>query len=168
MTKFKKVFSLLALSLIVLSFTSSETTKKSVQNEQILPALIDAKLKAANGNLVLINFWASYDASSHVQNITFSEQIKSLKTKKFKHASGITLLSVSVDEFHSIFTESVKRDCLDTATSIRINEGLQKQLFKAFNLSKSFGNVLLDQNGVIVAKNLSSEELTAIIQNEDL
>ncbi|MCD8260323.1 MAG: redoxin domain-containing protein [Bacteroides sp.] len=109
-------------------------------------------LRLFRGKYVLISFWASYDASSRMQNVYLYHTLRSV-------AQPVEMISVSFDEFPSVFRETVRRDQLDASVCFNEKEGESSSLFKKYRLSRSYSNYLLNEKGVIVAKNITPDEL---------
>jgi len=112
-------------------------------------------LKKLNGNFVLISFWASYDAESRVKNAMLNNAASKM--------NNLQIVSVSFDEYRSIFDETINNDQLDKADCFIELKGNSSNLFKSYELNKGFTNYLLDKNGYIVAKNIDSKQLFSLI-----
>ena len=106
------------------------------------------------GKYVLLSFWASYDAQSRMQNASLSNALRST-------SQDVEMVSVSFDEYQSVFQETVRKDQIVTPTCFVETEGEDSGLFKKYRLNRGFTNYLLDGNGVIIAKNISAAELSA-------
>ena len=106
------------------------------------------------GKYVLLSFWASYDAQSRMQNASLSNALRST-------SQDVEMVSVSFDEYQSIFEETIRKDQIVTPTCFVETEGEDSGLFKKYRLNRGFTNYLLDGNGVIIAKNISAAELSA-------
>ncbi len=112
-------------------------------------------LKKLNGNFVLISFWASYDAESRVKNAMLNNAASKM--------NNLQIVSVSFDEYRSIFDETINNDQLDKADCFIELKGNSSNLFKSYELNKGFTNYLLDKNGNILAKNIDSKQLFSLI-----
>ena len=142
---------LIISSLISFSFVGKDTPTEGLTIGDKAPTfticgekqLID--LKDLRGKYVLLSFWASYDAPSRVQNATLNHAIE--------QADNVEMVSVSFDEFKSIFNETIKKDLA----------GNSSDLFKTYRLNKGFKNFLLDKNGVIVAKDITPSQLSSYL-----
>lgn len=125
---------------------------QTMSAEHSLTDLSDLK-----GKYVLLSFWASYDAQSRMQNASLSNVLRSAAR------NNVEMVSVSFDEYQSIFEETVRRDQIVTPTCFVETKGESSDLFKKYRLGRGFTNYLLDDNGVIIAKNISVEKLSAYL-----
>ena len=117
-----------------------------------------AELSDMKGKYVLLSFWASYDAHSRMQNASLSNVLRSASRNE-----NVEMVSVSFDEDQSIFKETVRKDQIVTPTCFVETKGESSGLFKKYRLGRGFTNYLLDENGVIIAKNISAAELSAYL-----
>ncbi|GAE84306.1 thioredoxin-like domain-containing protein [Bacteroides reticulotermitis] len=124
---------------------------KSMQEKQ--PNFDLAQFK---GRYVLLSFWASYDAQSRMQNVSLSNALRTSR--------NVEMVSVSFDEYQSVFEETIRKDQIVTPTCFVETEGENSRVFKKYRLNQGFTNYLLDGNGVIIAKNISAANLSAYIK----
>ena len=117
-----------------------------------------AELSDMKGKYVLLSFWASYDAHSRMHNASLSNVLRSASRN-----DNVEMVSVSFDEYQSIFKETVRKDQIVTPTCFVETKGESSGLFKKYRLGRGFTNYLLDENGVIIAKNISAAELSAYL-----
>ncbi|MDR1645286.1 MAG: thioredoxin family protein [Tannerellaceae bacterium] len=123
---------------------------ESLENER------DFNFRNHSGRYTLLNFWATYDAESRVRNIRLANVSGKMSRNR------VVLCSVSLDESPSVFSETIRIDRLDRATQFHETKGKNSTLYRRYNLKKGFGNFLIDENGVIVAKDLTPEELAEV------
>ena len=112
-------------------------------------------LSKMKGKYVLLSFWASYDAQSRMQNVSLSNALRS--------SHNVEMVSISFDEYQSIFKETVRKDQIVTPTCFVETKGESSGIFKKYRLGRGFTNYLLDDNGVIIAKNISAADLSAYV-----
>ncbi len=112
------------------------------------------ELSDLKGKYVLLSFWASYDASSRVKNVSLNHAIRTASSE------NVEMVSVSFDKYASIFDETIRKDQIASAACFVETRGENSQVFKKYRLNKGFSNYLLDQNGVIIAKNISAADLS--------
>ena len=110
------------------------------------------------GKYVLLSFWASYDGQSRMQNASLSNALRSTSQN-----NNVEMVSVSFDEYQSIFEETIRKDQIVTPTCFVETKGESSGIFKKYRLGRGFTNYLLDDNGVIIAKNISAAELSAYL-----
>ena len=115
------------------------------------------KLADLKGRYVLLSFWASYDAQSRMQNVSLNNVLRS-------DMPNVEMVSVSFDEYRSVFEETIRKDQIVTPTCFVETKGEDSGLFKRYRLNRGFTNYSLDGNGVIIAKNISAAELSAHIK----
>lgn len=110
-----------------------------------------------SGRYTLLNFWAAYDAESRARNVQLWNEINKLGSDK------IAMYSVSMDEKESIFTETVKADKLSDTKQLHEGLGKESELYGKFNLQKGLKSFLIDDKGVIIAANVTPDQLTEVL-----
>ncbi len=123
-------------------------------NFKIQPTLGEQpfELRKLKGKYVLLSFWASYDAPSRMRNVQLNNKLQDV-------TSDVELVSVSFDEYESIFNETIRKDQITSPTCFVETEGESSTVFKAYHLNKGFDNYLLNENGTIIAKNVPASDL---------
>lgn len=112
-------------------------------------------LKDLRGKYVVLSFWASYDAPSRTQNAMLSHAVSKNK--------NVEMVSVSFDDYKSIFNETIKKDGISTPNCFVETEGEDSELYQTYRLHKGFKNYLLDENGVIIAKDINAKQLASYL-----
>ncbi|MBP5457140.1 MAG: hypothetical protein J6Y37_11635 [Paludibacteraceae bacterium] len=115
------------------------------------------------GELVLVNFWAAYDAASRDKNVRFSTVVKKFDEKAMAGNSRLKSISISMDRFPAVFEEVVKQDGLNFSEVALEADGFQSKLAKELKLNNQFGNFLVDEQGKIIAKDFTPEELEKML-----
>lgn len=113
-------------------------------------------LNSLKGKYVLLSFWASYDAQSRMNNVSLNNALKAT-------SKNVEMVSVSFDEYKSIFDETVRKDQIVTPNCFVETSGEDSKLFETYRLNKGFNNYLLDERGVIIAKNISASNLSSYL-----
>ena len=121
---------------------------------------VECSLSDYSGQRVLLNFWAAYDSPSRERNIRFS------RTLNQSVSSDVAYLSVSLDYSLSVYKGTVDLDGLQPRQQFVYKQGERDVLMKQFKLSKGLQNLLIDENGVIVARNISPEELAQSLKRD--
>ena len=155
------IFLLIIISLFSFFFEGKNTPTEGLTIGDKAPTfticgekqLID--LKDLRGKYVLLSFWASYDALSRMQNATLNHAVA--------QADNVEMVSVSFDEYKSIFNETIKKDQISTSNCFVELAGVSSDLYQTYRLKRGFKNFLLDENGVIVAKDVTVSELSSYL-----
>lgn len=109
------------------------------------------------GKVVLIDFWASWCGPCRRAN---PDVVKVYNTYKDK---GFTVLGVSLDSDKDKWLEAIKKDNL-TWTHVSDLVRWESKAAKDYNVSSIPSSFLIDQNGVIRARNLEPSEMGAKIE----
>ncbi|MFZ2907251.1 MAG: redoxin domain-containing protein [Cyclobacteriaceae bacterium] len=110
------------------------------------------KLSSLRGKYVLIDFWAKWCGPCRREN---PNVVKAYQTYKDK---GFTVFGVSLDRNKEDWVKAIKEDNL-TWTHVSDLKYFQSEAAVLYNINAIPFSVLIDPNGVIVAKNLRGEEL---------
>ncbi|MDL2304417.1 hypothetical protein LJC72_03650 [Bacteroides sp. OttesenSCG-928-D19] len=138
--------------LLISSLTSFITKDKPTGGLNVGDIAPDFEsLRKLKGNYVLLSFWASYDAQSRLHNTLLNNAIQNVPEVK--------MVSISFDEYQSIFKETIRKDQIVEALCLVETKGEKSNLYKKYNLDRGFSNYLLDEKGIIIAKNISAAEL---------
>ena len=78
-------------------------------------------------------------------------------------ADNVEMVSVSFDEYKSIFNETIKQDQISTSKCFVELKGQKSNLYKTYRLQRGFKNYLLDENGVIIAKDVKASDLSSYL-----
>lgn len=111
-----------------------------------------------SGRYTLLHFWAAYDAPSRMQNVQLWNQFNACPDPV--DSARIQLISVSVDEPESVFWGTLQTDKLENTCQVHAKRGEHSDVYKKYGLKKGLRNFLIDDKGVIVAINLTPDELT--------
>lgn len=156
-----RVFVVLMISFISFSFVGKDTPTEGLTIGDKAPEFKICgekqlvNLKDLRGKYVLLSFWASYDADSRMKNVTLNHVVG--KT------DNVEMVSVSFDDYKSIFNETIKKDRITTPNCFVELSGNRSDIYKTYRLHKGFKNYLLDKNGVIIAKDIEASELLSYI-----
>ena len=152
---------LIMISFISFSFVGKDTPTEGLTIGDRAPEfkicgekqLVD--LKDLRGKYVLLSFWASYDAESRMNNAILNNVAGK--------ADNIEMVSVSFDDYKSVFNETIKKDRISTSNCFVELAGVNSDIYNTYRLHKGFKNYLLDEKGVIIAKNINVSELSSYI-----
>lgn len=113
---------------------------------------VDIALESFKGQYVLIDFWASWCGPCRQENP------KVVALYNDYHEQGFEILGVSFDTDRAKWLDAIDADGL-TWPQVSDLEGWQNAAGQVYGVRSIPHTVLLDPNGVIIAKNLRGEEL---------
>ncbi|MGL5731363.1 MAG: hypothetical protein ACRCX5_09605 [Bacteroidales bacterium] len=109
-------------------------------------------LSNPNGEYVLVQFWAAYDAESRMKNAQLCNSL-------YRKNSKIKFLSVSMDPYSEISSETIRLDQIPNENVWIPNVDQREKLLAEFAPKGKLINYLISPEGVIVAKNITAKEL---------
>lgn len=127
-----------------LAIGSEMANFKALNKEGVPVSLSDYR-----GGYVLVDFWASWCRPCRVENPKLLELYTNHKGAKFE------IIGVSIDSDSNAWEKAIEKD------GIVWNQILDKDqtIFKQYLLSSLPANFLLDQEGRIISRNMTAEEL---------
>ena len=114
-------------------------------------------LKSLRGKYVLIDFWASWCQPCRMENPNVVKAFKRFSNKKF------TILGVSLDKDKSDWIKAINDDGLSW-NHVSDLKFWDSEVVSPYNIEGIPFNVLVDPNGIIVAKDLRGEQLAATLE----
>jgi len=117
------------------------------------------KLSSLRGKLVLIDFWASWCGPCRRENPNVVSAYEKYKKAKWKTAKGFDIFSVSLDQNVDAWKAAIEKDGLVWKNHVSDLKGWQNGAAAVYGVSSIPMSFLIDENGIIVAKNLRGLEL---------
>jgi len=103
------------------------------------------------GKMVLIDFWASYDAQSRVENPLKTKMLETYNNQEFLNGKDLIIVSISLDRFETPLNQVIIQDNLKALHHICNFRGRESELAKNFKVAEQMKNYLVDGDGRIVA-----------------
>ena len=147
-------------------FPAFQESKAGMEIGDVAPNIemegVDGKmmsLKDLRGKVVLIDFWASWCGPCRHENPNVVEAYNKYKTAKFKDGKGFEVFSVSLDAYKEAWVKAIDQDKLAWKYHVCDYKKWSNAAARLYKVNSIPTNVLLDANGVIIAKNLRGMEL---------
>lgn len=119
---------------------------------------VSVALSDFRGKYVLLDFWASWCPPCRRENPNVVKAFNAYKEKNF------TILAISLDQDKAKWIKAIADDNL-TWTHVSDLKYWDSEIPALYGVRGVPANVLLDPNGVIIARNLTGEDLHQTLQN---
>ena len=171
MTKAKYVFPILFAGIVIVSlaFLSPEKTVDATVGTKVgnlAPELTykspegkEISLSSLKGQVVLIDFWASWCGPCRYENPNVVNAYQRFKDKQFDGGKGFTVYSVSLDKNKDRWIEAINKDKLEWPHHVSDLLGWNAEGASIYEVNAIPTNYLIDGEGIILAKNLRGEAL---------
>ena len=114
-------------------------------------------LSSFKGDYVLLDFWASWCGPCRRENPAI------VKAYQQFHNKGFNIFGVSLDDTKADWLAAIKKDGLSW-TQVSELKGWDADVVSLYGIKAIPMNFLLDKNGVIIARGLRGDELSAELQ----
>jgi thiol-disulfide isomerase/thioredoxin len=115
-------------------------------------------LSSLRGKVVLIDFWASWCGPCRKENPTVVAAYKNYKDKNFTIGKKFEIYGVSVDRDKNAWAKGIVDDKL-TWSNVSDLQYWNSAPVKTYGVRGIPANFLIDEDGIIIAKNLRGEAL---------
>jgi len=147
------IFSLKAQNLPKVGEIMPEIKQKNPDGKEI-------SLTSLRGQLVLVDFWASWSAPSRLANRSLSKIYQKYKDKNF------TIFSISLDDKKENWLRAIETDKLIWKHHVSDQKKWENEAVKNLGITAIPTNFLLDKNGKILAINLDLKNIDKILETQ--
>ena len=123
------------------------------------------ELENLRGQVVLIDFWASWCGPCRRENPVVVDAYLNYKDKEFKAGNKFTIFSISLDKRQSSWKQAIADDKLEWPYHVSDLAGWNSRAAALYGVNGIPMNFLIDKDGMIIAKNLRGHALKAALES---
>jgi thiol-disulfide isomerase/thioredoxin len=124
------------------------------------------KLSNLRGKLVLIDFWASWCGPCRRENPNLVDAYRKYTKANFKNGKGFEIFSLSLDKTNEAWVKAINKDELFWEYHVSDLGGWQSVGSQKYGIRSIPSNVLINGNGIIIARNLKGASLNRFLKSQ--
>ncbi len=122
-------------------------------------------LESLRGSLVLVDVWASWCKPCRKQHPKLVKVYEDFRNAQFQKAKGFTIYQISLDADRDAWLKAIEKDNLHWPYHGSDLKGWESEVVALYQLEAIPSSFLLDENGLIIGKDLSANDLAKVLEN---
>jgi peroxiredoxin len=120
-------------------------------------------LSKYRGNLVLLDFWASWNQPSRKHNLSTVKLYEKYRAQSLRKKRKFVVIQVSLDTRPDLWKTAITKDNLHWTTHICDFKGWDSRFVSLYNFRRVPTNMLIDTAGNIVARDIWEDRLDSTL-----
>jgi thiol-disulfide isomerase/thioredoxin len=166
----RNIIFLLSVVCCLSSLSSCQPQNTSFVNGMTLPDITipdadekNISLADYKGNIVLVDFWASWCKPCRKANPKLVRVYEKYENAQFKTAQRLIFISISLDSDRDAWQKAIKDDGLEKFIHLSELIGWKSSAVGLYKINAIPASFLLDENGIIIGKDLTAKDLDLIL-----
>lgn len=158
----RKHFLTLVFVTLISTIVLAQSPKVGDKAPEIVQNLVNGeefKLSSLEGQMVLVDFWASWCKPCRMENPYLIEAYNKYKDNNFKNGNGFTIVSVSLDYKKDFWIKAIEKDGLIWPYHVCDFNGRLNAAAREYAINSIPANFLIDGKGNIIAVNLRGKDV---------
>lgn len=126
----------------------------------------ELKLSSLKGKLVLIEFWASWCPPCRKENPNLVDAYQKYTNVNFKNGKGFEIFSLSLDKSNAAWVKAINKDELFWQYHVSDLGGWQSEGANKYGIRSIPSNIMIDGNGIIIARDLKGPALDRFLKSQ--
>lgn len=129
------------------------------------PDSVLIKLSSLRGKMVMVMLWNSLCHHCVVDNEKHREIYNKYRDKNFKYGKGFEIYAIGLDKERATWVEALNTKKYPWKNNVYVIDSWKDRDVRFFGIKNLPGTFLIDQNGIVVNKLFTPEELDKILES---